>query len=183
MIIWYTLVHVFTIIQTFADISTPTVHTDLCLLRCKWCRLYWLCNGRRLTVKLTRSLEHMGWGHTNLWGNLQRALGEEWNTCICHAQIYRHTHIRIHTHPTPPPHTCTHATHTQTRDPHMVVGVKKPDGQVVVLHWTHGEGTHQPAGEPMNEPIYRRVKYCRNLCCSQTQTPTHMSTHPYPHIH
>ena len=95
-------------------------HTDLCSLRSKWCRLYWLCNRRRLRVRLTRSPERMGWEHTNLWGNLQRPLGGEWNTSICRAQIYRQTHIRIHTHLSPPPtpiHTCLH-THRPELGPH-----------------------------------------------------------------
>ena len=30
----------------------------------------------------------------------------------------------------------------------QVVGRKKAEGQVALPHWTHGEGRHQPVGEP-----------------------------------
>ena len=70
---------------------------------------------------------------------------------------YTDTHIYTHT-PIPTSHTDAHMLHTHRPETHiLVVGVKKPDGQVVLLHWTHGEGTHQPVGKPMNEPIQENI--------------------------
>ena len=91
----------------------------------------------------------------------------------------------IQTHPSPPTHPCTHAIQTHRPKTHiLVVGVKKPDGQVVLLHWTHGEGTHQPVGEPMNEPIQESEILQESVLSTDTNThphehtsiPTHMYT-------
>ena len=72
----------------------------------------------------------MGWEHINLWGKLQRALGEEWNTSICHAQIYRHIILYVYTHtyvslPPTPMHTCLHTHRPETHI--LVVGVKNAE--------------------------------------------------------
>ena len=165
--------------------STPTPHTDLWLLRSKWCRLYWLCKGRRLKDRLTCPTEHMG------RGNLHKPLGEECNTGICLLHAYKYTLTCEHTHTslvhspyfysnfrieistgyeatcttqTPThPHSCKHTAnrHRPLFDETQVleVGGKKADGQVDFSHCTHREGRHHPVGEPTQTTGRRRVSF------------------------
>ena len=57
---------------------------------------------------------------------------------------HQHTHI----------HACIQHTHRpvfveiQVVPLVLVVGRKRAEGQVALTHWTHGEGRHQPVGEP-----------------------------------
>ena len=85
-------------------------HTDLCLMPSKWCRLYWLCSGCKLTEWWNCSPEHIGKGDTNLWENLQQPLGVEWNTI---SVLFKYTYPHIHT-PIPTSHTHTQMCNTHT---------------------------------------------------------------------
>ena len=87
---------------------------------------------------------------------------------------YTDTHIYTHT-PIPTSHTDAHMLRTHTHRPKthiLVVGVMKLDGQVVLLHLTHGEGTHQPVGEPINEPIQESEILQESMLSTDTNTPT-----------
>ena len=88
----------------------PHPHTDLCLLRSKWCRLYWLCNGWKPMEWWNCSTVHIGRGDTSLWGNLQRPLEGEWNTM---SALFKYTYPYIHT-PIPTSHTYTQMCNTHT---------------------------------------------------------------------
>ena len=91
---------------------------------------------------------------------------------ICRVQIYTHTHS--YTHSSPPP-TSLHTCNTRRPDTHILVGVMKPDGQVVLLHWIHEEGRHQPVGDPINEPIQESEILQESVLFTDT------NTHPHEH--
>ena len=162
--------------------ATPTPHTDLCLLRCRQSYLYWLWEGRRLTDRLTCPTKHMRREHTTLWGNLRRSEGDKCNTDICLVHAYKYTLTCAHTHTSlvhspyfysnfrikigtgyEATSTSMHvySTHTpvfaeiQVVPYVLVVGGMKADGQVELLHWTHGEGSHLPVGEAIPGPLRR----------------------------